>query len=74
MHTNNKLVFKSFLSILFAAIFNMASAQTQTIRGKVTDAITGEPLVGATVSLEDTKFSAIVNLDGTYVLKNYPCR
>ncbi|MGG9961824.1 TonB-dependent receptor domain-containing protein [Ferruginibacter sp. SUN106] len=70
MRTNNKLIFKSFLSILFAAIVNMASAQT--IRGKVTDAVTGEPLVGATVSLEDTKFSAIVNLDGTYVLKNIP--
>ena len=44
----------------------------QTIRGKVTDATTGEPLVGATVSLEDTKFATIVNLDGSYVLKNIP--
>lgn len=70
MYNSAKLVFKAFLSILFVAFSILASAQT--IRGKVTDAATGEPLVGATVSLENTKFATIVNLDGSYVLKNVP--
>jgi hypothetical protein len=70
MHTFTKLIFRNYLLILFLFIFNAASAQT--IKGKVTDAATGEPLVGATVSLADTKFATIVNLDGSYVLKNIP--
>jgi TonB dependent receptor/CarboxypepD_reg-like domain/TonB-dependent Receptor Plug Domain len=43
-----------------------------TVKGKVTDAKTGEPLVGATVSLEDTKYKTIVNLDGSFVFRNIP--
>jgi len=66
-----KLIVKSILSIFFIAIFNMASS-AQTIKGKVTDAATGEPLVGATVKLEDTKFATIVNLDGSFTFKNIP--
>ncbi len=70
MRHSSKLIFKSFLLILFVAFLNSATAQT--IRGKVTDATTGEPLVGATVTLEGTKFVTIVNLDGSYVFKNVP--
>jgi len=38
----------------------------QSIKGKVTDAITGEPLVGATVKLTGTRYTTLVKLDGTY--------
>jgi len=44
------------------------------IKGKVTDAKTGEPLVGATVEAENGRFKlkATVNLDGSFTLKNVP--
>lgn len=42
------------------------------IKGKVTDKTTGEPLIGATVYLENTKYAALVNLDGTFSLKHVP--
>ena len=60
-----------FLTII---IFSMCATilNAQNIKGKVTDAITGEPLIGATVSLKETKFSTIVNLDGSYSFKNVP--
>ena len=43
-----------------------------TIKGKVVDAKTAEPLAGATVSLEDTKYKTVVNLDGGFVFRNIP--
>jgi TonB-dependent receptor len=43
---------------------------SQTIKGSAFDAKTGEPLVGATVHLENTKYSTAVNLDGSYVFRN----
>jgi len=39
----------------------------QNIKGKVVDAATGEPLVGATVTLANTKIKTLVRLDGNYV-------
>lgn len=44
---------KRLLAFLFAcfAIFSLAQTPGQTLRGNVTDADTGKPLVGATVSL-----------------------
>ena len=71
MYTCTKPVFKNLLFFIFITILNL-STFAQSIKGKVTDAVTGEPLVGATVSLDDTKFSTVVNLDGSYVLKNIP--
>ena len=45
-------------------------SHAQTIRGKVFDAETGEPMAGANVVLKDSKYATIVNLDGTYAFKN----
>jgi hypothetical protein len=42
------------------------------VKGRVLDANTGEPLAGATVYLENTKYTAVVNLDGTFTFKNIP--
>src|SRR5882757_3709263 len=57
---------------LFPFCFSVMISFSQSIKGKVLDANTGEPLVGANVSLENSKFAAIVNLDGSYTLKNIP--
>lgn len=59
--------FTKLLTLIFLLLFvNITNAQI--IKGKVTDANTGEPLVGATVMLEGTKISTVVKLDGTYRL------
>ena len=61
-----KLTVSLFVSILSLSTF------AGTIKGKVTDAKTAEPLVGATVSIENTKYKTVVNLDGSFVFRNIP--
>ena len=60
--------------LLAIAIFSLGATMVnaQNIKGKVIDAETGEPLIGATIILKDTKFFTLVNLDGTYSFKNIP--
>lgn len=43
---------------------------SQSIKGKVFDAATGEPLAGATVHIQDSKLATVVNLDGSFTFKN----
>ena len=65
---NTKLVMLKFifLSVLLFSITFSASAQG--VKGQVLDVNTGEPLVGATVSID--KQSTYVKLDGTFQFKN----
>jgi len=67
---NFRIVTKLFPLLLFFILSLPVFAGT--ITGKVTDAKTTEPLAGATVSLEDTKYKAIVNLDGSFAFRNIP--
>ncbi|MEO5591951.1 MAG: TonB-dependent receptor [Chitinophagaceae bacterium] len=55
-------------------IFISTTSFAGVIKGRVTDARTGEPLVGATVEIVQNKVKkyAIVNLDGSYIIKNLP--
>ena len=51
-------------------VCGIQSATAQTLRGTVTDAITGEPLIGATVRIvEMTDMAAVADIDGNYVIK-----
>ena len=54
------------------AICNAGSLLAGGIKGKVIDKVTKEPLIGATVYLENTKYATAVNLDGTFALKHIP--
>lgn len=58
-----KCIFLSFL--FFSITFN---ALAEGIKGRVVDFSTGEPLVGATVTID--KQSTLVKLDGTFQFKN----
>ena len=57
---------------LFLFSFSVLITNAQTIKGKVFDAATGEPLVGATVKLSGTKYSTLVRLDGSYSFSKLP--
>src|ERR1019366_7421586 len=56
------------LLLLFTSLYSFAAP----VKGKVTDAFTGEPLVGAVIKLVNTRYSAIVKLDGSYNFPNIP--
>ena len=43
-----------------------------TIRGRVTDARTGEPLVGTVVVLKGTSYNGQAQLDGSYAIRGVP--
>jgi outer membrane receptor protein involved in Fe transport len=67
----NRFIFSGFplLLSLFLIVFNL-SASTGKIAGKVTDAETGEPMIGINVVIEGTVVGAATGSDGTYVINN----
>jgi len=50
----------------------LAPQETGTIRGRVIDAVTNEPLVGANVFVRETSFGAATDLDGRYTIRRIP--
>ena len=62
------------LSLLLLALFIPAALQAQTRRsitvsGAVTDASTGEPVIGAGVMLKASNAGAVTDVDGTFLIK-----
>ena len=47
-------------------------AQTGSIRGKVFDKDTKDPLTGANIIIDNTSFGAASDLDGKYIIRNIP--
>ena len=43
-----------------------------TIKGKIQDSRTGEPMTGATVVLAHTHYTTTVQLDGTFTFRHIP--
>lgn len=62
--------FRLKLLLLLAALITTAllplQAQTNTVKGTVTDADNGEPLIGATVTLPSGKAAAVTDIDGNF--------
>lgn len=48
------------------------NAQTGSLSGSITDAKTGEPLIGAAVEIEGTNLGAVTDIDGFYTINNIP--
>ncbi len=65
---NKALLLFSFLILLNQQAFS----QSGTLSGTITDAQTGEVLIGATVILEGTTTGAATNIDGRFNIKNIP--
>ena len=55
---------KLFAAILFLG--GMTTAEAQTLRGTVTDAISGEALIGATVKVVEADKGTISDADGNF--------
>lgn len=47
-------------------------AQTLSVRGTVTDAVLGEPLIGVTIVVKGTTNGTTTDIDGNYTLTNVP--
>jgi len=72
---NQNYMNPSSLRLYATAAFMLLSsllAKAGTIKGKVIDGFTGEPLVGATVKLSNTAYKAIIKLDGSFTFPNVP--
>jgi len=64
---------KFYTSLLFIFILpTFLAAQTGTIKGKVTEAETGDPLPGANVSIVGTPMGAAADIDGEFTISNVP--
>jgi len=65
--------FKQILFVLSMLLFaQQLHAQDVTVSGRVTDAETGEPLVGVSILIEGTARGEITDLDGDYTLTIRP--
>ncbi|MDX1701934.1 MAG: carboxypeptidase-like regulatory domain-containing protein, partial [Melioribacteraceae bacterium] len=62
---------KSYLILIFL-LFSSYLIYGATIKGKVTDSVTGNPLIGANVILNGSSLGAATNLEGEYVIYNVP--
>lgn len=64
-----KSTFKVFVLLIFSVLSFSGYAQQLTVTGKVTDANTGDPLIGATVQLaSDLLKGTVTNLDGEFTI------
>lgn len=60
---------KKRMNLILATILTICggvSIQAQTVRGTVTDAISGEKLIGATVKVVETETGSVVDLEGNF--------
>ncbi len=58
--------------LLFILPFSLLAQNTGKIVGTVTDAETGEPLIGANIVIEGTQLGAATDVDGTFVILRVP--
>jgi outer membrane receptor protein involved in Fe transport len=63
------MLVKKILIFIFL-IINVLNVFAAAIKGKVIDSESKEPLIGATVLLENTKTGTLSNLDGSFEFKN----
>ncbi|MEM8908760.1 MAG: carboxypeptidase-like regulatory domain-containing protein, partial [Bacteroidota bacterium] len=70
MKSNSTLYVKGLLSLLMVGLFVLIGQaqdqRTYTISGTITDAQTGDPLIGATIQLAGTNAAAITDTEGQY--------
>lgn len=63
-----KMKMKGMGLMMIFWLLAMATVQAAALRGIVTDKITQEPLIGATVQISGTTTGAITDIDGNFEL------
>jgi len=66
------LHFKLFVILTFVGFFSISAAAQSKIVGKIVDKVTGESLIGVTVSIKGTTTASSTDLDGKYELRVAP--
>lgn len=56
------------LLLVLLVVFAIPLSAQQLIKGRITDADTGEPLVGVNIQIKDTNYGTVSDLDGNYEL------
>jgi TonB-dependent receptor len=72
MKNMKRMSFSTIVAILFAMCATVLAQTAGQITGKVTDAKTGEVLIGANVILVELSTGAAADMDGTYTIRNVP--
>jgi outer membrane receptor protein involved in Fe transport len=67
-----KLLFVTILFFQIIFTINSLAGTTGKISGKITDATTGEPLIGANVIIMGTNLGAATDFDGNFFIINIP--
>jgi TonB-linked SusC/RagA family outer membrane protein len=70
MRKNKKRIKQGILFIFFLAVSSLSlSAQQKTISGTITEASTGEPVIGASVIVKGTSTGTVSDIDGNFTVK-----
>ncbi len=64
--------FSFILLIILLTSVTQAQDEKGSVYGRITDAVSGQPLIGVNVILEGTTFGAATDLDGRYEIKGVP--
>jgi outer membrane receptor protein involved in Fe transport len=67
-----KFLYALLITLVLGFSISLLAGTTGKIAGKVTDAETGQPLVGVNIIVEGTTLGAATNLDGSYAILNVP--
>ncbi len=59
---------KALFTLPFLIIISLSANAQKTVTGKVTDASTGQPVIGTTVSVKGTKLATQTDNDGNYTI------
>ncbi|HTN20900.1 MAG TPA: TonB-dependent receptor [Pelobium sp.] len=61
-----------YVLLLFGFSSTLVFAQSSSVSGKITDQQTGDPLIGATITVKGAKSSTLTDVNGMFTLKNLP--
>jgi outer membrane receptor protein involved in Fe transport len=64
-----KYIITPVIALFFSVI---CVAQNASVKGRVLDAETNEPLIGALIAVEGREFGAAADLDGHYIIEDMP--
>ena len=73
-YLNRKIIIHTIVARIVVLTFSLSLAYSNTgkVSGKVTDSITGNPLAGVNVFLDNTPYGAATDEFGEYIILNVP--